>query len=625
MEHSQTAKEIIHLVGGEENIQSVIHCMTRLRFNLYDKEKVDRTKLEGVDGVLGTNLSGEQFQIIIGNDVPKVYKEIIANTNLKEESSNEKKESKKNIISALFDVISGVFTPILPAIAGAGMIKGLLALADTFGWLSDTSQTYIILSALGDGAFYFLPLILAVSAARKFGSNPYIGAAIAAALLHPDLTALFAIGEPISFIGLPVTIATYSSTVIPILLAIWIASYVESWIDRVTHASLKLIVVPTLTLLIVVPVTLITVGPLGTILGDYLSVGINFLFENVGVLAMILLSGTFSVIIMTGMHYALMPIMINNITVGGFDYMIPAMFLANMGQAGAAFAVFLRSKNTKFKSLAMSTSVTALMGITEPAMYGVNVRLKKPFIAALIGGAAGGAFYGLTNVAAYILGGNAGLPGIPTFIGPGMNFGYALIGLAISFIVATVVAYLIGFEDVPQESSVTAPAEETGDKKTVSDLSGEGVVSPLTGEINPLSKVNDPTFSEGIMGQGLAIEPTEGIVVSPVSGKIVTLYRSLHAIGIKSDNGAEILIHVGIDTVQLNGKYFTKHIEEGAVVKPGDQLVSFDIEGIRSEGYELTTPIIITNSDSYEMITPIKTDGSIERGSDLMTLVAEGN
>ncbi|MEG9463698.1 MAG: PTS transporter subunit EIIC, partial [Bacillus amyloliquefaciens] len=397
MDYHKISKELLQLVGGEENVQSVIHCMTRLRFNLYDNAKADRSGLEQTEGVMGTNISGGQFQIIVGNDVPKVYQALMESSGLSDESANKTSKQKKNVLSAVFDVISGVFTPILPAIAGAGMIKGLVALAVTFGWMSEKSQTHSILTAVGDGAFYFLPLLLAVSAARKFRCNPYVAAAVAGAILHPDLTALLGAGKSISFIGLPVTAATYSSTVIPILLAIWLMSYVEKGIDRITPSSLKLIAVPMLTLVIVVPVTLITVGPLGAILGNYLSVGVNDLFNHAGIAAMILLAGTFSLIIMTGMHYALVPIMINNIAQNGHDYILPAMFLANMGQAGASFAVFLKSKNKTFKSLAFTTGITALMGITEPAMYGVNMRLKKPFAAALIGGAAGGAFYGITG------------------------------------------------------------------------------------------------------------------------------------------------------------------------------------------------------------------------------------
>ncbi|KOC27647.1 beta-glucoside-specific PTS transporter subunit IIABC [Bacillus velezensis] len=610
MDYHKISKEILQLVGGEENVQSVIHCMTRLRFNLYDNAKADRRGLEQTEGVMGTNISGGQFQIIVGNHVPKVYKALMESSGLSHESANKTSKQKKNVLSAVFDVISGVFTPILPAIAGAGMIKGLVALAVTFGWLSEKSQTHSILTAVGDGAFYFLPLLLAVSAARKFRCNPYVAAAVAGAILHPDLTALLGAGKSISFIGLPVTAATYSSTVIPILLAIWLMSYVEKGIDRITPSSLKLIAVPMLTLVIVVPVTLITVGPLGAILGNYLSVGVNDLFNHAGIAAMILLAGTFSLIIMTGMHYALVPIMINNIAQNGHDYILPAMFLANMGQAGASFAVFLKSKNKTFKSLAFTTGITALMGITEPAMYGVNMRLKKPFAAALIGGAAGGAFYGVTGVASYIVGGNAGLPSIPVFIGP--TFLYALIGLFISFAAGIAAALLIGFEDVQSErdKASEAPGVTAG---------GEIIHSPIKGEVKALSEVNDSVFSGGMMGKGFAILPEEGAAVSPVEGRVTAVFKTKHAIGITSTRGAEVLIHIGLDTVRLDGRHFEMHVKEGDAVAPGDLLITFDIDEIKAAGFDVITPVIITNTDQYSF-TDVKKSGMVKPNEALLAL-----
>ncbi|QOH68173.1 PTS beta-glucoside transporter subunit EIIBCA [Bacillus amyloliquefaciens] len=610
MDYHKISKEILQLVGGEENVQSVIHCMTRLRFNLYDNAKADRSGLEQTEGVMGTNISGGQFQIIIGNHVPKVYQALMESSGLGHESANKTSKQKKNVLSAVFDVISGVFTPILPAIAGAGMIKGLVALAVTFGWLSEKSQTHSILTAVGDGAFYFLPLLLAVSAARKFRCNPYVAAAVAGAILHPDLTALLGAGKSISFIGLPVTAATYSSTVIPILLAIWLMSYVEKGIDRITPSSLKLIAVPMLTLVIVVPVTLITVGPLGAILGNYLSVGVNDLFNHAGIAAMILLAGTFSLIIMTGMHYALVPIMINNIAQNGHDYILPAMFLANMGQAGASFAVFLKSKNKTFKSLAFTTGITALMGITEPAMYGVNMRLKKPFAAALIGGAAGGAFYGVTGVASYIVGGNAGLPSFPVFIGP--TFLYALIGLFISFAAGIAAALLIGFEDVQSERDKASetPGVTAG---------GEIIHSPIKGEVKALSEVNDSVFSGGMMGKGFAILPEEGAAVSPVEGRVTAVFKTKHAIGITSTRGAEVLIHIGLDTVRLDGRHFEMHVKEGDAVAPGDLLITFDIDEIKAAGFDVITPVIITNTDQYSF-TDVKKSGMVKPNEALLAL-----
>lgn len=620
MDYNKMAKEILELVGGEENVQHVTHCMTRLRFNLNDKSKVDRKKVEKVAGVMGTNISADQFQIIIGNDVPKVYNAILEISSIKVDSHAKKLGKNKNVISAIFEVISGTFTPILPAIAGAGMIKGLLAIALTFGWLSDKSQVYTILNAIGDGAFYFLPILLAVSAARKFGSNVYVAATIAAALLHPTLTALLGAGKPIAFLGIPVTAVTYSSTVIPILLAVWIAAYVEKWVDRIIPSMFKLILVPTLTILIVVPVTLIAVGPLGSIIGNWLSLGVGALFEHGWIFAGLILGGTWSLIIMTGMHYAFLPIVMNNLTTKGYDVILPSMFMANMGQAGATFAVSLRSKNKSFKSLAMTTSLTALMGITEPAMYGVNMRLKKPFIGGLIGGAVGGAYYSAVGVKYFILGGNVGLPGIASFIGA--TFVLAVLGLPIAFAAGAIAAYIMGFEDVESEGEADSSTTEGKPAGLNSDLvvAAEQLYSPIKGEVKPLSEVNDSTFSSGVMGKGFAIQPEEGKVVSPVAGKITTIFKTKHAIGITSDNGAEILIHVGIDTVKLAGKHFSSHIKEGEFVEVGDTLVTFDIDAIRSEGYDLITPVIITNPDRYQSIKPVK-EGKVNSSEAFMALL----
>lgn len=623
MNHTDLAKDILQLVGGEQNVQSVVHCMTRLRFTLSDNSRADRAGIEKLDGVMGTNISGGQFQIIIGNNVPKVHQALLQNSSLGTDKNIavESKE-KKNPVSAIFEVIAGIFTPIIPAIAGAGMIKGFLALFVTLGWLTAESQTYAILTIVGDGAFYFLPILLAFSAARKFNANPFIAASIGAAILHPNLAALFATGESVSFIGIPVTVvATYASTVIPIILAIWAASYVEKWIDRITHQSLKLIVVPTLTLLIIVPFTLIAVGPLGTIIGDYLSTGVNFLFSNAAIVSSILLGATFSLIIMTGMHYALSPIIINGLAQNGFDYMIPAMFVANMGQAGAALAVSLRTKNKKFKSLSFTTGITALMGITEPAMYGVNMKLKRPFVAAMIGGAAGGFYNGLTGAKAFVITGNAGLPGIPVLIGP--TFVHALIGLVIAFAAAMIAGYFLGFQDVEADDTA-APSPENPPEPNKATAQTEHVLSPIQGEVRSLDTVSDATFSQGIMGNGIAIFPTKGEVVSPVHGRITTIFKTKHAIGLTSDQGAEVLIHIGLDTVRLDGQHFTAHMNEGDAVKPGDKIVSFDMEAIQAAGYDLITPIIITNTDQYNKIEPVP-QGNVHTGEPLLALSAKAS
>nr|WP_154896202.1 beta-glucoside-specific PTS transporter subunit IIABC [Paenibacillus xylanexedens] len=619
MDKQQLSKDILKLVGGEENIDQVTHCMTRLRFNLNDNGKADKATLKNTPGVMGVMENGGQFQVIIGNDVPVVYNALVGNMSKSPDAKPAAAATggkKKNPLSAVFDFISGVFTPILPAITGAGMIKGIVALLLTFGWIDATSSTYIILSAIGDGAFYFLPIILGISTARKLGSNMYIGAAIGASVMHPTITALLAPGENVSFIGLPVVAATYASSVIPILIAVWLASYVEKAIDKVTHASLKLIVVPTVTLLIIVPVMMIAVGPLGVIIGNGLTDGINWLFNNAGLFAGLLVGGAFSLLIITGMHYALVPIMIGSIATLGYDYLIPLMMVANFAQAGSALGVSLKSKNKQIKSLSASTGVTALMGITEPAMYGVNMRFKKPFVAALIGAAISGAFISFFQTKAYVIGGLAGLSGIPMIIGP--TFVYALIGIVIAVVASAILTYILGFEDVPEAvpaAATTASAEPVtpvaadvnSSASAVSAVEEEKaqdqeVFSPMTGEVKPLSEVPDPAFSEEIMGKGFAIQPTEGRVVSPINGTVFSLSKSGHAIGLVSDNGAEMLIHIGIDTVKLKGQFFSPKVQAGAKVAVGDVLMEFDREEIEKAGYTTITPVIITNMHQYESI-----------------------
>lgn len=625
MDQEKVAKEIVALVGGKENIAHVTHCMTRLRFNLHDDQLANKEMLEKTKGVMGTMKSGGQFQVIIGNDVAQVYKEIMKSTDVTTKQGHDKAPKKKqNPISAIFDVIAGVFTPILPAIAGAGMIKGLLSLAATFGWMSPDDSTYLILNAIGDGAFYFLPLILAFSAANKFGNNPFVAVAVAAAVLHPQLTALLGTGQNTSFLGMPVTAVTYASSVIPIVITIWLASYVEKAVDKAVHKSMKLILVPMITLLIVVPLMLIAIGPVGTIIGNGLASGITALFDHAGLFAGVLLGGTMSLIIITGMHYALIPIMIGTVAQLGYDYILPIMFVANLAQAGAAFGVFLKSRNKEFKSIAMSTSITATMGITEPAMYGVNMRLKKPFIAALIGGAVSGAFISLFNTKAYIVGGNAGLPGVPILIGE--TFWYAIIGMIIAFVVGAVMTYLLGFVDIPSNEAKEEPreTEEMIEIEKVVEIGhtlvkSEQIYSPLAGVVHPLQEVSDPTFSREIMGKGIAIEPAEGRVVSPVNGTVVSIFNTKHAIGLISDEGAEVLIHIGIDTVKLEGKHFTTHVQTGQQVKVGELLIEFDLHAIRQAGFETITPVIITNTDQYPEIQP-STQAEMKETELLLTL-----
>lgn len=608
MNYQQTAQQIIAHIGGKENILSLFHCITRLRFLLQDNDKADRAALEALDGVIGVNISGDQYQLIIGNEVAPLCEALLAQLPGIGAGSGQPAR-RRNPVSVVLEGLSSIFSPIIPAIAGAGILKGVLALLVAVQWLETSNQTYQILLAISDGVFYFMPLALAFSAASKFGANPYVAVALAAALFHPAIQTLFKSGDPVRFLQLPVPTVNYASTVIPILLAVWLLSRVEKLIDRIMPGALKTMFVPLLSLVIVTPVTLIAIGPLGIFAGNALSGGIIWLVENMGILAGVVVGGTLSMIIITGMHYVLVPIMINNISTMGFDPFKILFYIANLGQAGAAFGVFLRARDKKLKSLALTTSFSAAMGITEPAMYGINIRYKRPFAAALIGGACGGGFAMAMGVKTYAFA-LSGLPGIPALVGP--TFLWALVSIAISFVCAAVVTVVLGFEEpvVAGVSPVTVARDE------------EKLFAPVSGELKPLSSLSDPVFADEIFGKGLAIYPSHGELRSPVNGKVESLFETHHALALQSDTGAEILIHIGIDTVKLGGKHFTSHTRAGQTVEVGDLLVSFDLAALQAEGIDPSVIVVVTNSEQYGDISPVKTGGDVASRDAFLTLTA---
>lgn len=605
MNYEATARQIVANIGGPDNILSLFHCITRLRFQLADRDKADRAALEAIDGVIGVNISGDQYQLIIGNEVAPLCRALMASLpGIGQKAAGP--QARRNPVSALLEGLSSIFSPIIPAIAGAGILKGVLALLLAIHWLDASNQSYQILLAISDGIFFFMPLALAFSAAAKFGANPYVAVALAAALFHPALQALFKSGTQVTFLSVPVPTVSYASTVIPILLAVWLLSRTEKIIDRVMPAVLKTMFVPLLSLTIVTPVTLIAIGPLGIFAGNALSGGIIWLVENMGLLAGVLVGGTLSLLIITGMHYVLVPIMINNISRMGFDPFKILFYVANLGQAGAAFGVFLRAKDKKLKSLALSTSFSAAMGITEPAMYGINIRYKRPFAAALIGGACGGGFAMALGVKTYAFA-LSGLPGIPALVGP--TFLYAIASLIISFTCAATITVALGFEE-----KVTSTPPIT--------LNGEQIFAPVSGAVKPLNELSDPVFADEIFGKGLAILPERGELRAPVNGTVESLFTTHHALTLKSDTGAEVLIHIGIDTVKLGGKHFTSHIHQGQNVEVGDLLVSFDLPALRAAKIDPSVIVIVTNSENYGDITPVKARGDIASRDAFLTLIA---
>lgn len=457
MNHKNLAKDILQNIGGQENVISVYNCATRLRIQLKDLSKANESNVKKLKGVMGVQIKSDQFQIIIGPDVGNVCNEILKLGNFKSNNSNNvEKDNKKISVSSIIGIIAGIFTPLLPAITGAGMLKALLVLLTTFKLISPESQTYYFLSFIADSAFYFLPVMLAYTAAQKFRCNQFLAVVIAGVLLHPNLSALKESGEVVKFLGMNVVIANYSCSVIPIILAVWVQSYIEKIADKISPKPIKAFTKPMLTILVVAPIALIALGPIGTYLGDIVAVGLNAINDKAGWLPPLLMGALSPLIVMTGMHYSLMPVAFAQMTSVGYVTLdLPGMLAANVAQGGAALCVALKTKNKDFKQIAASSGLTAVLGITEPAMYGVNLRLKKPFYAVMIGGACGGLYAGLSSVKAFAFA-SPGLASLPIFIGgSGMsNLLNAAITCAIAFIVSFIATWVLGFEDLAEDNVV---------------------------------------------------------------------------------------------------------------------------------------------------------------------------
>jgi len=607
MDYVIVAKKILEKIGGESNVNSVQHCMTRLRFILKDESKADDDAIKKIKGVMGVTKQGGQYQVIIGNSVGTCYKELIKLGNFQEGSSNEVKE-KKGVINSILDVVSGCMSATMPAIVGAGMIKVLLVILPMIGVLSNTSQTYTILNALGDATFYFLPLILCISVSKKFNINAYTLAAVIGVMVYPDFIGLVDAGEKISLFGLPVASASYAYSVIPVIMMAWIMTYIEKFTDSITLAVTKNFLKPMLTLLIALPIALVVIGPIGFYAGEALSSAMVFIYDKAGWLAIMAMGALMPLLVMTGMHWAFVPLSIMNINNPnlGFDtLLLVGMLCSNLAQGASCLAVFLKSKNKDLKQLSGAAAVSAfLAGVTEPAMYGITLKYKKPLYASMIAGGISGLYAGFVGLKCYVFVTPAMLS-IVQFINPagGSNFVNALIVAGMTMAIAFVLTWILGFEDPANEEE----DEDVINNEVKNDIILEKnitesealVLSPITGKAVSLKQVNDVTFSEEIMGKGAAIIPTEGRAVSPVDGVISAIFETKHAIGLTADNGTEILIHIGLDTVKLGGKHFTAHVKSGDRVKSGDLLVEFDIKAIQEEGYEIITPVLVTNVDNY--------------------------
>ncbi|SER93917.1 PTS system, beta-glucosides-specific IIC component [Gracilibacillus ureilyticus] len=613
MSYEKLAKDILQNIGGEENISSLVHCATRLRFTLNDTSKANKSELESNDDVLSVVEAGGQYQVIIGSHVGEVYKEISKVTNVGEKADDSKNKPKGSIMSQVFDVISRSFSPLLGALAGAGMLKALLTVLTMVGWLSPESGTYFILSAAGNAVFYFLPILLAITLSIRLGANPYVGGSIGAALLEPNLTGL--IDSEASFLGIPAIIVDYSATVFPVFIAICMYALFEKGIKKVIHKDFQLFLVPMLSLIVILPLTVLIFGPFGTYFGDGIAAGINFLLDLSGLLTGAVVGAGWLFLTLFGLHWGIIPIILQNLG-NGADPLQAMLAGAVFAQIGVAVGFIIRARDKKLKALAASTVLpAALAGVSEPIIYGLAIRYKKTLAYVAIAGAVGGAINGALGVkqVEFAL---VSFLAIPTF----SPMGLFVIGALIAFILGMLMTVILGFEKKQdkQVDTDTIKPENAQERQVL--IKKEKIASPLTGEVKLLSEVSDPAFSSEAMGKGIAIEPSVGEAVSPVNGKISAIFPTNHAVGITSDDGAEILIHIGIDTVQLEGKYFTSFVKQGDVVKQGDRLVEFDIEKIKEAGFAVTTPIIVTNTSEYTEIVPTEHE-NIQMKENLITLI----
>ncbi len=627
--YTQLAMDIIQNVGGKENIRSLTHCITRLRFQLVDEGRANDGVLKKMDGVVTVVKSGGQYQVVIGNHVPEVYADVCAIAGIGETApSAEAPAQKKNLFDAFIDTVSGIFQSILGIMAACGMVKGLNALFVALGLYPDTCGAYLIFNAVGDGLFHFLPLFLGYTAAKKFGLKPMIGLVIGAIMCYPGVqgSALSAGGELLytlfqgsmfesgiytTFFGIPMIAMDYTGTVIPVIFVVYFAAKCERFFSRLVPDLVKFFFVPMLTLLVVIPAGFLVIGPLATfgstIIAEFVMTVRNFSPMIAGAIVGL----TWQILVIFGLHWGFIPVYINNIMTNGYDNVMMPFFACTFATSAVVLAIWLKTKDRKLKDMAMPNFISGIFGVTEPAIYGILLPLKKPFIISCIAGGIGGGFYGAFNFRKFSMGG-MGIFEFPAMIEPGGGMGnliVAAVGVVLTMIIAFAITMVFWKEEAP------APGPVPADPAPRQLLQKESIPAPLEGRVLPLSEVADAAFSQGVLGKGMAVEPSKGVVTSPVNGVVETIFPTKHAVGLTSDSGIEVLIHIGMDTVQLEGKYFTAFVESGDRVTAGQKLITFDMEKIKDAGYSLVTPVVISNTDDFLDVV-----GSAD-GSDFITVL----
>ena len=618
------ARDIVQLVGGKENVTQAYHCQTRLRFTLADEGKADEDAIKAHDGVVGVIHGAGQFQVCIGPHVADVFEEVekLVDTG---EKDVEPPAEKKGVFDRVIDFVAGTFQPIIPALSGAGMVKAVMALLTTFGLISTDSQTYQMLNIFADGVFYFLPILLAFTEAQKLKCNPILASGVAAMLLHPNWSAFVAAAEPVSFFEvIPFTLASYGSSVIPIILVVFVQSFVEKWLNKHIPASVNLVFVPMLTFLVMGTLAFSVLGPIGYIVGEWLSIFFTFLAENAAWVPAVLIGGLCPVMVMFGIHNGIAPLGPIQMADLGYDSIWgPGNIVSNMAQASAGLVVALRSK--KDRKVAMPGAITAFMGITEPILYGTNLPKKYPLVAAMIGGACGGLYAGLTQTHRFATG-SGGLPAVLLYIGDGTM--QHLINIIIAMVIAAGISAALTFvlyghfekdgEPAAKEDELPEPAAPT-EPAPAPVLASGTLVAPIAGEVLPMESCSDPIFAGKGMGDGCVVVPADGSLVSPCDGTVSLVADTGHAVGLVSDQGTEILIHIGIDTVNLAGKPFTAHVAPGERVRAGQPLMDVDLAQIKAAGLSTETMVIVTNTPDFSAVTTAAV-GTVSAGDELLDL-----
>ncbi|HEL1698323.1 TPA: PTS glucose transporter subunit IIA [Streptococcus suis] len=613
MKYKNTALAILEAIGGEKNVLRATHCVTRLRLELKDENIVSDERVKSISGVLGIMKKNGQYQIILGNDVANYYKEFTALGKFDSDSVQQVK--KANVLEQVIEYIAGSMTPLIPAMLGGGMIKVLVIVLPMLGLLKADSQSISFLAFFGDAPYYFMPIFLAYSASQKLKVTPALAMSVAGILLHPNFVQMVSSGDPLHFLGAPVTPASYGSSVIPILIMVWLMKYIEAVFNKVTPAVTKSFLQSTLVLLVSGFIALVLVGPLGVIVGEGLSQLVEQMHGVAGWLTLAVLGAIMPFIVMTGMHWAFAPIFLAASIATPDVLILPAMLGSNLAQGAASMAVAFKSKNSNTKQIAFAAGFSALFaGVTEPDLYGVTLKYKKPLYAAMIGGGLAGLFVGLTGVKAYLFA-VPSLIALPQFIysEAASNITNAMITAAISIIVTFILAYFLGIDGETSTVNLEKVAPGISSRKNV--------FSPLSGQILPLEKVNDATFSKKMLGEGVAIIPKDGKVYAPFDGAVTSLFPTKHAIGLTSDDGVELLIHFGLETVELKGRGFVSHVSDGEKIEKGQLMLEVDVEMLVAEGYDIVTPVVVTNTQEYLDVLLLSTKEEVNYADDLLAVL----